>query len=626
MFRWVLLAAVALATFPRSYGSVSSAVDDAAQAFQPVEAPAPAAPQSPAAEEARPAPVPMTTKPEPASYQLATASGTEQRAAAGAPPAAVAATAVPGTRVEYFVDPAGGDDSADGLAMTRSGNRGPWRSLGRANQAAAPGVTIRLAPGRYEDSIQPASSGSASGGFVTYAAASAQAPVLTATIELTDRAYVRLQGLRVQSPRGSYWLNSSTSSHHIEITGCVFDSQTRSADAFPGIYLRGRDHVIRGNSFGRWLGDMIWAVEGVQRVLIENNDFSRASGEHALVTIVGSDSVIRNNYFGNPWARVLHVTWNGDFATRRIVVENNLFVDSAWDRKRPHPARGDDRGSAEAIRFLASQSILRNNLVLATNAGTGWEINGALSFQSFRSGSVDSRHYENLRVYHNTIYRSVPNALSFSAHDSDLQARDNRFKNNVFAQAGQFVFAVLEETVPWQTYRFESNLCSAPGRRAQVFLAGNGGAMPIDAAERTFPGVFGKNITADPEFVSTTPLEEALNQPGKRQLSDREAFFQAFRLAPGSPGRGKAAPLASVSAAVSNGTRVTLDDALWFHDGLGVVEGDRVMIGKGSAVGIKKVVDARTLELDNPVTAAAGDGVWLEQAGRTADVGVYGVR
>lgn len=633
MFKWVLIAAIALPTFARGCGSISSPSGNEGQPSQPAEAPAQPAPPAPpaqppaAAREPKPAPTPVTATPAKTSTPAASGSAAAQRAPAAAAATPAAAGAVPGTRVEYFVDAAKGDDDADGLAAARSGARGPWRSLGRANRAAGPGVTFRLAPGNYDDAIQPENSGSASGGYVTYAAAvPAQPPVINATIELTDRAFVRLQGLSVRSPRGSYWLNSSPSSHHFEITGCVFDSQTSSADAFAGLYLRGHDHVIRGNSFGRWLGDMIWAVEGVQRVLIEHNDFSRASGEHAIVTIVGTDSVVRNNYFGNPWARVLHVTWNGGTPTRRIVVENNLFVDSAWDRKRPHPARGDDRGSAEAIRFLASQSILRNNLVLATNAGTGWDINGALSFQSFRSGSVDSRHYENLRIYHNTIFRSVPSALTFSANAEGVQAQDNRFKNNIFAQTGNFVFCVMEDKVPWKTYRFESNLCSTPGRKAQVFLAGNGDAMAIDAAERAFPGVFQKNVAADPQFASPAVLDEAVRQPGKRQLADREAFFNAFRLASGSPGQGQAAPLASVAAAVSGATRVTLDDALWFHDGLGLVEADRVLIGKGPAVGIKKVVDAKTLELDAPVTAAAGEGVWLEKAGRTADIGVYGAR
>lgn len=603
MFKWVMIAAITLPAFAQSCGRVS---DNSGGG------------ESPPAQSAPPAPAPTQTAAKPAPAPVPDSGG------AAAP--ARQASAVPASRVEYFVDPAHGDDGADGLAATRSGAHGPWRSIGRANGAAAPGVTIRLAPGNYDDAIQPNASGSASGGYVTYANAASAQPSINATIDLKGRSYIRLQGLSVQSPRGSYWLDSDQGSHHFEITGCVFDSRTSNADAFAGINLRGHDHVIRGNSFGRWLGDMIWAIEGVSRLLVENNDFSHAAGEHAILTIVGTDSVVRNNYFSNPWARSLHITWNGSVPTRRILVENNVFVDNAWDRKRQHPARGDDRGSCEAIRFLASDSILRNNLILSTNAGTNWDINGVLSFQSFQSGSVDSRHFEGLRIYHNTLFRNVHNGMTFTANQKPFYAQDNRFKNNIIAQSGEFAFCVKEEPVPWKSYKFESNLLSYPGRNVQVFLAGGGDAQSIQTAEKNFPGVFQKNIVGDPAFTGPGPLDSALQQPDRRSYADRDGFFSGFRLASNSPGKGKAAPLATVTAAGSNTSRVSVDDALWFQDGMGVVEGDRVLIGRNAAVTVRKVVDRGTLELASPVTVAAGDGVTLEKAGQGADIGVYGLR
>ncbi|MCX5659224.1 MAG: right-handed parallel beta-helix repeat-containing protein [Planctomycetota bacterium] len=613
MVKWVMIAALTLPAFAQSCGSIgnNSGGGDAPTAQS-------APPPTPPSSEAKPAPAPLPP----------TASTPKSTASANASSTSLirTAAAVPASRVEYFVDAKAGDDSADGLAATRSGGHGPWRSLGRANQAAAPGVAIRLGPGSYDDAIQPANSGSAAGGYVTYANASATLPTINATIDLKGRSYIRLQGLSVQSPTGSYWLDSDQGSHHFEITGCVFDSRTSHADAFGGINLRGHDHVIRGNSFGRWLGDMIYAIEGVSRLLVENNDFSRAAGEHAILTIVGTDCVIRNNYFTNPLARTLHITWNGSIPTRGIVVENNAFVETAWDRKRPHPASGDDRGSCEALRFLASDSILRNNLILATNAGTGWDIDGALSFQSFQSGSCESRHYEGMRIYHNTIFRNFHNGMTFTANMAPFYANDNKFKDNIIGQSGAYAFCVKEDKVPWKTYRFESNLLSYPGKATPIFLSGSGEAVSLQAAEQNFPGVFQRNILGDPAFASAGVLDNALQHAGQRSLADLGSLFAGFQLASGSPGKGKAAALASVTAAGANVQRISVDDALWFHDGLGVVEGDRVIVGGNAAATVTKVLDKNSLQLDKVVTVKVGDGVFLEKAGSSADIGVYGLR
>ncbi|EDY18093.1 hypothetical protein CfE428DRAFT_4229 [Chthoniobacter flavus Ellin428] len=66
--------------------------------------------------------------------------------------AALFASALSLHATEYYVDPAVGDDHANGLAAKPEGANGPMKTIARAIKAAKPGDTVNLAKANYKES------------------------------------------------------------------------------------------------------------------------------------------------------------------------------------------------------------------------------------------------------------------------------------------------------------------------------------------------------------------------------------------------------------------------------------------------------------------------------------------
>jgi hypothetical protein len=522
-----------------------------------------------------------------------------------------------------YLDAENGDDRWDGMAPQPADvPHGPWKTLTRANSQVRAGDTVLISAGNYDETIRPERSGTAEA-WISYVARPQASVVLTRPVELAGRSFVALRGLRFHSADGTAWLRTDERTHHVGIQQCLFDCAASRFKEFTGLHLEGHHFTLRQSVFGRGMGDQIHAPR-VTHLLIEDNDFSQAAADHALIAAVGENVVIRGNYFRNPWARVLHLCWNKERPMRRVLVENNLFVDCDWNRTGPHPIPNQaDRGSAETVRFLATEGVFRNNLLIGCNPGNDWPIHAVLSFQTFHSRWYETTHYERLRLYHNTLYGNRTTAVIFTRNTDELHLEDLVFQNNVIADSAGPAFRVDTDAIPWQGYRFRSNLLvDAHGSGVISLPEAAEGALTVAAAQARFPKVFRGNIDRAPHFRDVALLKGAVEHPDRFGLRDLPQFWEAFTLEEGTPGQGTASPLTAVAEAGAGTTTVRVDDALFFCDGLGMSGGDVVSLGDAGEAVVRRVIDEYSLELDRPVTVRRGDPVSVKWAGRERDMGI----
>jgi parallel beta-helix repeat protein len=112
----------------------------------------------------------------------------------------------------YYVAP-GGNDSNPGTESK------PWKTIQKAARTLAPGDTVYIRAGTYQERVTPQNSGSA-GAVITYAAYPGEAPVmdgsgvsmpnaLAGLFDVSGRNYIRLSGLRV--------INAGPGANHVAI-------------------------------------------------------------------------------------------------------------------------------------------------------------------------------------------------------------------------------------------------------------------------------------------------------------------------------------------------------------------------------------------------------------------------
>jgi hypothetical protein len=113
-------------------------------------------------------------------------------------------------------------------------------------------------------------------------------------------------------------------------------------------------------------------------------------------------------------------------------------------------------------------------------------------------------------------------------------------------------------------------------------------------------GQDGHSITTDPLFVD----------PSKGD----------FSLFPQSPNVDSGSPLAQTTSAGS-GKTISVDDARYFTDGFGLMDGDTIRIGEATAVvsGVDHI--SNTIIVDRPIQWEKGDSVSYNYAGMNPDRG-----
>ena len=236
--------------------------------------------------------------------------------------------------------PQGGDDGNDGQFLTT-----PWRTLGKANSQVSPGDIVYIGAGTYKETIRPATSGTA-GNYITYIRHASEEVTITGVydgVDLRDRHYIIIDGLRIVDVRGHWIEMGSGSCSYNVIQNCYMDRALNWA----GIALAGSDvhhcKILNNTLVGYDApDDLIILSGGAHHNVMEGNDLRY--GAHKAINVQKGclKNVVRNNRVWNPWHGGIDVFNNSHWT----LVEDNIVLDCGEDAANipAVPNGGDDSG------------------------------------------------------------------------------------------------------------------------------------------------------------------------------------------------------------------------------------------------------------------------------------------
>jgi len=498
-------------------------------------------------------------------------------------------------------------------AVMFGGPRHEWiatpENLAEINSRVQPGDVVLLGDGIYRTPIAPGVSGTETAPIV-YASRNRHGATFRGVelaIELSHRGWIEVRGIKALDTARFI---VAVGADHLTIDGCHFEN-TKGFGGWENCRFRDVGDGIRiSNNLFRNGTDLVSIGPGDFH-LIENNVFDTA--EHTPLVLLGVQrSVVRNNVFRNPIQRGMEVFSSRHKdrgrATRHCVIEGNSFTTGI----RKEPVMGKKTSNC-AFKISSQQVIYRRNLINHCQAAVDWSKTSNPSQEARRS--VGNRFYHN--VINDCGYEQglIYTIAIASNGEIDADFGDNVMVNNIFS-GNHFYEDILLKGLPRtvcaaflrpcrsEAFRFFSNLFWSDYPGAPLFAEAGGGASQsysLGEFETAFPGVASGNGEGDPRY--------------------RDASAGDFRLAAGSAAINAGRWLTSTVAA-SSGREIAVQDASYFSDGFGLIEGDLVAVGEHRRLRVTRVdYEGNRLELDRAIDVAAGAGVTLAFNGSAPDVG-----
>ncbi len=223
-------------------------------------------------------------------------------------------------------------------------------------------------------------------------------------------------------------------------------------------------------------------------------------------------------------------------------------------------------------------------------------------------------------LYHNTLYNfaDVPHSrgLLYMQQDAIGENAGNIIKNNIFRQTHNSLINVNPDMFKWAVQQeIDYNLyhktlddgdyMGFPSGPTQQITYGLAEIQPPDGKWQRNTGFDVNSIIADPQLVNPA-------------LTSLPLTFSPQNT---SPAVDQAGHLTTTTDA-GTGTLLPVDNALYFIDGYGLVEGDWIRVGTNPAVRIAAVNYKRnTLTVEQAITWNTGDNVSLDYTGSGPDHG-----
>jgi hypothetical protein len=478
--------------------------------------------------------------------------------------------AVPLQAGTYWVSPVGASSWANAQsAVPLSGAQAC--SLTTANANAAPGDTVFLRGGIYSTHLFPARSGTGISNRISFIAANGETPVIRnittayATyyhgIALIGRSYIKVSGVTVDNPYGIVTagkdriLMITHGGSYNELAHCTFTGNGGGAiviwDGGSSPHPSGtpaKHNWIHHCMFSN-MGQLEWSesggyvndVGGMQigvpaydnesgNHTLENNTFF-CGGHHNLETFT-KYNVIRNNYFHNEGSMpnntghtpIYGPDSNGLWGNRNLQIYDgynedkfNLLEANRFGHAGPPP---DDDGG-DGLTITAPKNIIRYNAIF--NSAN----NGVL----FKTGAGSLADHN--RFYNNTLYKSG----RYRNSGPQWQGANFRWYGS-YARVGNVI---------------KNNILFQHGTGSADFFGGSA-TINIDNA------ITNNWLTSrgDPLFINgdlsapMNPLFPDLNIAGNSGVIDQGV------------------PLTKTAGSGSNLTVLTVQDALYFQDGMAV--------------------------------------------------------
>lgn len=460
----------------------------------------------------------------------------------------------------------------------------PWLTIGKANQALRAGDTVHIKAGTYNQTIVPAASGTRTQ-RITYRAFSNDVVTVSETtgaITLTDRSFITIHGIKFY--RLDRFLRINRGTNNI-IAYCTFD-QIRNTGEWGGsrIYGHSRSNWIHHCTFSRYgwyladddkgavldLGtEDTTSPDLTQFNLIEDNILF--SGGHHVLGVFGMYNVIRNNYVHNEnWPdhgnRNLYISGT-DPGSGRNLIEGNRSGYSGYPP--------DNNGSSGMSLVSRHNIVRRNSFYHNSNQGI------AMSVTASYLTSPCYNHIYNNTFFHNTLNPDLDSAtaggISLAFYGGTRSIVGNVMKNNLFHQNDK----------AFGNYR-------------------------VDFSQQTFAGNFEQ--TGDPLFVNA-PLT----------LNPANAALPDLNLRAGSPCIDRGIALTQISSPTGSGSQFVVQDAAYFTDGWGIVDGDLIRLhGSTQSAKITRVdYVSNVITVDRDISWTQNQGLSLFYNGSAPDTGAF---
>jgi hypothetical protein len=485
----------------------------------------------------------------------------------------------------------------------------PWQTISKANQVLEAGDMVYIRAGTYSitgSGIDPANTGT-SGLPITYSNYNDEEVEFIGdsdgcfAVDLnsdygTIRSYIIVKGMTFTNFYRHMWILRGS---HNEIAYCKFQGLYPRADngtAWRGstIYRNAQYNHIHHNIFSDYghflnendngvvfeLGNEYADDDNTSYNLIEYNTLYH--GGHHVMGVGGNHNVVRNNYFHN------EAWWedNGNIWGNRIMFfagfpndGRNLFEGNrvAYGGETVEPGQIGGSGGTLAT----SNNIIRKNMYYQCLIyGTYLTIysGGACRYNKIYNNVYWYNGHSTTGPEKENWVWSLSHAIKCNEGDN---VRDNALKNNIFYENRNYY----------------------------------GADMPIIGTDlQIISNNWKGGVDGYPKFVNISGTPDPYN----------ETQFN-FNLQSDSPCIDNGGFLTVITSSTGSGTTFTVDDAGYFMDGWGIVDGDTIQLeGQTQTAQITNVnYDTNIITVDISLTWNQGQGISLAYEGSAPDAGAY---
>ena len=495
-----------------------------------------------------------------------------------------------------------------------------YRTLAAASAATTPGTVVLIREGVFTEQLSPAKSGSQDNYIIFKNYQDEVVGITGATLNpaiwIDRKNYIIIEGLLIKNVRR--WLNALGSDHLI-IRNNIFESALDEyGSSKTGVFMQACKYVkILNNKLHDTTQDNLGMVD-CDYNLIEGNTITKAF--HTLWALKCShNNIIRNNYFHNELQKIGEIYdcdgsgyGNAEFPkvesvddAKYNVVEGNVFA---------YTASSGNASPYAGIQYSAQNGIIRNNIF--------YECTGP-PFDLTLYGGEAKYNYSN-RVYNNVFHDNNFGGINISGNTS-YTFHDQKIKNNLF-----YKNRFIQNDMRWSWYaELDNKPVQIVTGRTDGVLFENNNIFHSEADELYVIAKGSRTSSSNPAPQSLSWWEANNTQMFKNNVQvDPKLIdppYHDFHLQPGSPMIDAGAFLTKTTNSGENSTLMQVEDAGWFMDGFGFVDGDTIQVQGQTdrAVIISIDYSAKTLNLDRQLSWSTGQGVSLQYCNEAPDIGVF---
>ncbi len=467
---------------------------------------------------------------------------------------------------DYYIDLKNGNDSNDGTSIQT-----PWRTIRKANSILEAGDIVYIRAGTYEGTISPSNSGSP-GSYITYKRYQNERVIITNVsrgVSLEGKAYIIVDGLTLSGGDDTSrtiheFVVIDNSSHHNIIRNCEMEY----CSGWDGIAIAG------GSKYNKILNNIIkYCGE-------EEPPFPDDSGD--LILIRSDNNLIEGNDLSYAGHNLINI-YDGQY---NIVRNNTLH--SLWGRclALVYRSLGDPSNKYNLIE--------KNKIAYATHYHDNSYPNpGMQSCQPH--GIIRFNEFYNNFGYGLNLFCTEPGEASFT-----------KIYNNVFYKNGYNDRDLDKEglTIADGYYSKDPSELRNVCIKNNILYNNKKPGIFFDNGDPNKHDVAGNLESGNPEFLDESNYDFYLKA---NSLCFDQGAFLTHTVSSGS------------------GTSIKVEDAGYFCDGFGLVQGDLIQLeGQTQTARITKVdYSNNTLTLDQSLNWYSGQGISFAYKGFAPDIGAY---